>query len=69
MRSFLGTLRKLVLGETWRMPAGVAIAVAIAAVLRVASGPDGWWRDAGGAVLAVLLVGALLVALQPRKGP
>jgi hypothetical protein len=63
MRAFLRTLRKLVLGETWALPLGVALAVAAAAVVREIAGPDGWWRDGGGWLLFGLLVAALAVSL------
>jgi hypothetical protein len=59
----MGTLRKLVLGETWTLPIGVALAVGVAAVLRSAAGDGGWWRDAGGFVLLAGIVLALLVAV------
>jgi hypothetical protein len=62
--SFLRTLRKLVLGETWTLPGGVALAVAVAAAVRIVSGPDGWWRHGGGVLLATLLVVALVISLQ-----
>jgi hypothetical protein len=57
------TLRKLVLGETWTLPIGVAVAVGAAALLRLAAGDGGWWRDAGGFVLLGLVVVALLAAV------
>jgi hypothetical protein len=57
------TLRKLVLGETWALPAGVAVAVCMCALIRVAAGEHGWWRDGGGFVLLALVVLALLVAV------
>jgi hypothetical protein len=41
-------LRKLVLGETWVLPIGVALAVGAA-----------WWHDAGGVILAILVLAAL----------
>jgi hypothetical protein len=63
MRAFLRTLRKLVLGETWALPVGVALAVAAAAVVREIAGPDGWWRDGGGWLLFGLLVAAFAVSL------
>jgi hypothetical protein len=63
MRAFLRTLRKLVLGETWALPLGVALAVAAAAVVREIAGPDGWWRDGGGWLLFGLLVAAFAVSL------
>jgi hypothetical protein len=52
-------LRKLVLGETWALPVGVVLAVGAAALLRAASGDAAWWRDAGGAILALLVLAAL----------
>ena len=52
-------LRKLVLGETWALPVGVALAVAVAALLRAASNGAAGWRDAGGVILAVLVLAAL----------
>jgi hypothetical protein len=64
--SFLRAMRKLILGETWALPAGVALAVGGAAIVRVLAGPGGWWRDGGGALLAVGLVGALVAALARR---
>ena len=60
----LKTLRKLVLGETWVLPIGVALAVGAAGVLRAVAGDHGWWRDAGGFVLLGLVLVALLVAAR-----
>ena len=40
-------LRKLVLGETWTLPIGVAVALLVAGALRAASGAHGWWHEAG----------------------
>ena len=62
--SFLRTLRKLVLGETWTLPVGVALALGAATLLRVATDGEGWWREGGGVLLAVLLVAALGVSLR-----
>jgi hypothetical protein len=61
------TLRKLVLGETWALPTGIAVAVGIAAALSAAAGSAGWWKDAGGFVLLVLLVGAFAAGLGIRR--
>jgi hypothetical protein len=57
------TLRKLVLGETWILPIGVALAVGAAGVLRAVAGDHGWWRDAGGFVLLALILLALLASV------
>ena len=63
------TLRKLVLGETWILPLGVAVAVGGAGVLRALAGEAEWWRDAGGFVLLGLILAALLVAVgRPSRG-
>lgn len=71
MKAFLSGLRILVLGETWRLPLGVAVAVLVAGGLRLAAGPHGWFEDTGGWALAGLLVGALGWALwgtiKPRR--
>jgi hypothetical protein len=67
MIGFLRALRKLVLGETVVLPVGIALAVGAAAALRVLAGAGGWWRDGGGAVLAVLLAFALAMALRSAR--
>jgi hypothetical protein len=61
------TLRKLVLGETWALPVGIAVAVGIAAALSAAAGSADWWKDGGGFVLLVLLVGAFAAGLGIRR--
>jgi hypothetical protein len=60
-------LRKLILGETWTLPAGVAVALAVAGIARAANGTHGWWHDAGGFVLLAGVLIALSVSL-PRRG-
>jgi len=65
--TFLRALRKLVLGETWRLPAGIAVAVLLAVAARAAAGPDGWWHHLGGLVLGVGLVVAFALSLVPRR--
>ncbi len=58
------TVRKLVLGETWALPLGIAIAVGAAAVLRHTE----WFREAGGWLLFAALVIVLVVAvLRPSR--
>jgi hypothetical protein len=65
----ISTLRKLVLGETWVLPIGVALAVGIAGLLSAVAGDAAWWRDGGGFVLLALVVIALLVAVgRPTRG-
>ena len=58
------TLRKLVLGETWILPAGVACALLVAGAVRLLAGPEGWWRPAGGWLLFVLLAAVLGLAVR-----
>ena len=63
------TLRKLVLGETWTLPIGVAVAVGCAGVLRALAGDSSWWRDGGGFVLLALVLVVLLLAVgRPSRG-
>jgi hypothetical protein len=65
----MSTLRKLVLGETWVLPIGVALAVGVAGLLSAVAGDAAWWRDGGGFVLLALVVIALLVAVgRPTRG-
>jgi hypothetical protein len=58
------TLRKLVLGETWTLPVGIALAVGAAGALRLAAGEEGWFAHAGGWVL----FGGLVLALAASVG-
>jgi hypothetical protein len=63
----LRTLRKLVLGETWTLPIGIAVAVLVAVAVREAVGAGGWWERGGGFVLLALLVVAFVASLRfPR---
>ena len=55
--SVLRELRKLVLGETWVLPLGVAALLAASLVLRAVA-PDRW-EDAGGVLLLGGVVGLL----------
>jgi hypothetical protein len=59
----LRQLRKLVLGETWSLPLGVAAALGAAGVARAVAGDHGWWHRAGGFVLLGLLAVALTASL------
>ena len=60
-------LRKLVLGETWTLPVGIAIAVGIAVILREIAGSADWWEDDGGFILLGLLVCAFAASLVFRR--
>lgn len=63
----MSTLRKLILGETWILPAGLTVALCAAGVLSGLGGEHGWWREGGGFVLLALVLGALAVALRPAR--
>ena len=67
----LRQLRKLILGETWALPLGVAVALAIAGTFRAVDGKHGWWHHAGGFVLlglvALALTASLRSALRARR--
>ena len=58
------TLRKLILGETWVLPLGIATTIAVGAVLHAAFGDDSWWRHGGGVVVFALAAGSLWAALR-----
>jgi hypothetical protein len=65
--TFLRTLRKLVLGETWVLPLGVAsIAGAALAIDQLGSNT---WHDAGGIVMVAAVVALLAasVAVSARR--
>lgn len=71
MSGTLKQLRKLVLGETWTLPIGVAISLGICGILRAIDGDDGWWHHAGGFILlglvALALSASLAGALRARR--
>jgi hypothetical protein len=58
-------LRKLVFGETWTLPLGVALTVAAALGLHAVAGESAWWRQGGGFVVLALVLAALVVSLAP----
>jgi hypothetical protein len=58
-------LRKVVLGETWVIPIGVALVLAVGLALRAAGG-DAWEDDGGFVLLAGILV-TLSAALRLRR--
>ena len=57
-------LRKLLLGETWVLPAGVALVLLAGLALSAVSHGAGWWRESGGFLLLAGVVGVLSVALK-----
>ena len=61
-------VQKVVLGETWSLPLGVAVALAVAAGRRALSGAHGWWRGGGGFVLLALVICALVAASPLARG-
>jgi hypothetical protein len=62
MSAALRSLRKLVLGETLVLPAGVACALGAGALMKLVA-PEAW-AHAGGFLLLGLLFGALAVSLR-----
>ena len=58
-------LRKLVLGETWALPIGVFLTLAVALVLDAVASDTPFWRHAGGFLLLALVLVTLAVALAP----
>ena len=65
----LHTLRKLVLGETWVLPIGIALAVGGAFVVRAIAGRDGWWHEGGGFVLLAFVIATLVAAVGLPRPP
>jgi hypothetical protein len=65
MSAALRSLRRLILGETWTIPLGVAGALVLAVLIRAAL-PGGTWQAVGGFTLAGLLVAALAWSLRTR---
>ena len=61
----IAQLRKLVLGETWTLPIGVAITL-VAGLLLDGAGP-GWWQHAGGFVLLGGAIVTLAVSLHAGR--
>jgi uncharacterized membrane protein len=66
----LRTLRKLVLGETWVLPLGIAAVVLVTALAVRPLLGDAWDR-AGGFVLlggvAAVLVASVVLSARPRR--
>jgi hypothetical protein len=58
------TLRKLILGETWTLPLGVAATIAAGALLDAGFGDGSVWHRGGGWALFVLLAATLAAAVR-----
>ena len=58
-------LRKLVLGETWTLPLGVLVTLAVALAADAVAGDSAWWRHGGGFLLLALVLAALAASLAP----
>ena len=61
------TLRKLLFGETWVLPCGLAVAVAATLLARSALGGD--WRHVGGFVLLVAVAAVVVVSVSRSAKP
>jgi hypothetical protein len=66
MRAVLASLLRLILGETWTIPAGVFSSIALALLLR-ATLPEDAWHPAGGFALAAFVVSTLAYSLRERS--
>jgi membrane protein implicated in regulation of membrane protease activity len=62
----LVALKKLILGETWLLPAGVAAAVAAALVARHLLGAH--WHELGGFILLVGVIAVLVTSVGRSAG-
>ena len=62
MIAFLSGLRALLLGETWTVPLGVALALAVTAGIAAVTGP--WFDAVGGFVLLGGVLGVLAAAVR-----
>ena len=66
MKTMMRSLQRLVFGETWTIPIGVGLAIALGLVTRAAV-PPGAWQRAGGFALAIFVVGTLAWSLRERR--
>lgn len=63
MRGVVNSLRKLVLGETWSVPTGVAGSLGVALLAR-STIPHDLWANVGGFILASCVVATLALSLR-----
>jgi hypothetical protein len=62
MKTLLGSLRHLILGETWTIPLGVGATIAVAVAIRALL-PEAEWEAAGGFCLAAFVLATLTFSL------
>jgi hypothetical protein len=67
VRSLLGSLRRLMFGETWTIPLGVGASLGLALLIRGAL-PEVTWQAAGGFCLAAFVLTALVCSLLRMPG-
>jgi hypothetical protein len=65
--NLLRTLRKLILGETWTLPLGVAAVVLVVALV-VRPAMDDAWQAAGGFVLLAGIALVLVLSVSRSAG-
>jgi hypothetical protein len=65
----LRTLKKLILGETWTLPIGIATVVLVAALVVRPLLDDGAWRHAGGFVVLAGVICVLLLSVAHSASP
>jgi len=63
MSGLLGSLRRLIFGETWTIPLGIGAALAAAELMRTALS-ESVWTSVGGFGLAVMVIAALACSLR-----
>lgn len=61
--STLRTIKKLVLGETWMLPLGIAVILALAALV-IRPLASGSWDHLGGFVLLIGVAAVLLISVS-----
>jgi len=66
MTGVLAAARKLIFGETWTVPLGVAGTLAVGLLARAAL-PVHAWSEGGGFILAALVIATLWMALRLNR--
>jgi hypothetical protein len=66
--SLVRTLRKLILGETWTLPAGIATVVLVTALIVRPLLGAGTWRHAGGFILLAGVAVVLMLSVSSSGG-